>query len=163
MPTSQADAARTGGREILAAALLATRARTSMLLDAYADVLGGALAIPYSEQLNPPLWEAGHVGWFQDYWIARNRERALGVRCNPDHERPPSRLPQADGLYNSSRVAHSSRWQLPLPDLAATRAYLADGLAETLTRLAATPETAYARSSARLLLVHICLESRVAR
>jgi ergothioneine biosynthesis protein EgtB len=154
MPTSQADAARTGGREILAAALLATRARTSMLLDAYADVLGGALAIPYSEQLNPPLWEAGHVGWFQDYWIARNRERALGVRCNPDHERPPSRLPQADGLYNSSRVAHSSRWQLPLPDLAATRAYLADGLAETLTLLAATPETDDELYFFRLVLLH---------
>jgi len=149
-----ADAARTGGRDILADALRDSRARTLSLLDAYVNALGPTVPVPYAEQLNPPLWEAGHVGWFQDYWIARNRERALGIHCNPDHERPQGRLPQADALYNSSRVAHTTRWHLPLPDLAATRAYLEEGLAETLALLSATPETDAELYCFRLALFH---------
>ena len=34
-----------------------------------------------------------------------------------------SMLEGADALYDSSAVAHDARWDLPLPDLAATRAY----------------------------------------
>ena len=154
MHTSPAVAARTGSRDILASALRDARTRTLSLLDAYVDKLGPGLPVPHSEQLNPPLWEVGHVGWFQDYWIARNRERGLGIHCDPDHERPDGRLPQADALYNSSRVAHETRWQLPLPDLAATRAYLTEGLAETLALLAATPETDDELYFFRLVLFH---------
>ena len=84
---AHADAARCGGRQLLAAALSDTRARTLALLDAYAAALGGSLTIPYSPQLNPPCWEAGHIGWFQDYWIARNQQRPLGIACDPTHER----------------------------------------------------------------------------
>ena len=154
MIIDRAIAARTGGREILANALRDARTRTLSLLDAYVDALGPTLPVPYSEQINPPMWEAGHVGWFQDYWIARNRERALGIHCDPDHERPVGRLPQADALYNSSRVAHTTRWQLPLPDLAATRAYLDEGLAETLALLATTAETDDELYFFRLVLFH---------
>jgi len=110
--------------------------------------------VPYSVQLNPPLWEAGHIGWFQDYWLARNRERALGQHADPDHARPAGRLAGADGLYNSSLVAHATRWNLPLPGLDATRAYLAAGLAETLELLAAAPETDDELYFFRLSLFH---------
>ncbi len=149
-----AEAARRGGRQILAAALQDSRARTLALLDAYAAALGAALRVACSPQLNPPLWEAGHVAWFQDYWIGRNRQRARGVDCHPDHPRPAGRLPQADALYDSSRVAHATRWHLDLPDLAATRAYLAESLAETLSLLAATPESDQALYFFRLVLLH---------
>lgn len=149
-----AETARTADRERLAGALCESRKRTLSLLDAYADALGRTLQVPYSEQLNPPLWEAGHVGWFQDYWIARNRERALGIRCDPEHARPNGRLLQADALYNSSRVAHTTRWQLPLPGLVATRSYLAAGLAETLALLSATPQTDDDLYFFRLVLLH---------
>lgn len=138
--------AREGDATALATALTTTRARTLALLSAYVDALGPRLAVAYSPQLNPPLWEVGHVGWFQDYWIARNRQRALGTACDPDHQRPEGRLPGADALYNSSRVEHTTRWNLPLPDLAVTRAYLEAGLAETLElleRTASTNETLY--------------------
>ena len=154
MIASPATAARTGGRDLLAAALRDSRTRTLALLDAYVAALGEALTVPYSLQLNPPLWEAGHVGWFQDFWIARNRQRSLGIRCDPDHDRPDGRLPGADALYNSSRVAHATRWNLPLPDLAATRAYLAAGLADTLNLLASAPETDDALYFFRLVLFH---------
>ncbi len=154
MNAELSEAARRGGRQFLAAALQESRGRTLALQDAYVAALGEALPVPCSPQLNPPLWEAGHVGWFQDYWIARNRQRALGIHCDPDHSRPPGRLRQADACYDSGRVAHATRWQLDLPDLAATRAYLAEGLAETLSLLAASEETDDALYFFRLVLFH---------
>ncbi|MDE2004290.1 MAG: SUMF1/EgtB/PvdO family nonheme iron enzyme [Betaproteobacteria bacterium] len=154
MNTALSEAARRGGQPLLAAALCDSRARTLALLDAYAAALGESLVVPYSVQINPPRWEAGHVGWFQDYWIARNLQRAQGIACDPDHERSAGRLPHADALYDSSHVAHATRWELDLPDLAATRGYLADGLAETLSLLAATPETDEALYFFRLVLFH---------
>ncbi|MCX7168050.1 MAG: selenoneine synthase SenA [Rhodocyclales bacterium] len=146
--------ARGGGRYALAAALRDSRATTLALLDAYIAALGEPLAVPYSVQLNPPLWELGHVAWFQDYWVARSRQRERGVACDPDHARPAGRLPQADALYNSSCVAHATRWALPLPDLAATRTYLAESLAETLALLAGAGETDDGLYFYRLSLFH---------
>jgi EgtB-related family protein len=154
MNSNPASAARSGGRDILAAALRASRQRTLALLDAYLEKLGAALVVPYSTQLNPPLWEAGHVAWFQDYWAARNRQRESGIRADPEHVRPDGRLPQADALYNSSHVPHATRWALPLPDLSATRGYLAASLAETLALLADTPETDDDLYFFRLALFH---------
>src|SRR5690242_18337451 len=123
---SAAQELRTGGREVAREALLAVRARTLVLADAYADALGPQdMRVPYRATLNPPLWELGHVAWFQQWWIGRNVQRARGVDCDPDHARPPSLLANADALYDSSRVAHATRWDLPLPDANATREFLA--------------------------------------
>jgi EgtB-related family protein len=154
MSLHPAIAARCGGRDVLAAALRDCRTRTLSLLDAYVHALGAKLLVPQSVQLNPPLWEAGHIGWFQDYWIGRNRQRDLGTGCDPDQQRPAGRLAQADALYNSSLVAHATRWDLALPNLEATRAYLADGLAESLALLARAPETDDALYFYRLALFH---------
>jgi len=62
--------------------------------------------------VNPPRWEVGHVGWFQEFWCLRggSEERA-------------SILPNADALYNSATVPHAARWTLPLPSFADTIAY----------------------------------------
>ena len=79
------------------------------------QLLGPKLAI-----VNPPLWEIGHVAWFQEHWCLR--WRADGTRGN-------SILPGADALYDSSTVAHDTRWDLPLPAIAATRRYGDDVLA----------------------------------
>lgn len=146
--------ARGGDANFLASALQDTRRRTLALLDAYVEVLGPTLAVPYSTQLNPPLWEVGHVAWFHDVWIARNRQRALGLACDPDHDRPPGRLAGADALYNSSQVAHKTRWHLPLPDLETTRRYLSESLGETLDLLAITPESPEHLYFFRLSLFH---------
>jgi iron(II)-dependent oxidoreductase len=154
MNLEAASIARAGDREALALALRDSRARTLILLDAYVAALGEALVVPYSAQLNPPLWETGHVAWFQDYWIARSRQRELGIACDPDHERLAGRLPQADALYNSSRVAHVTRWALPLPGLVATRDYLGASLDETLALLADADETDDALYFYRLSLFH---------
>jgi hypothetical protein len=83
-----ANEARGGGRATLAKSLRDSRATTLALLDAYVAALGESLVVPYSVQLNPPLWETGHVAWFQDWWIARSRQRERGIACDPDHLGP---------------------------------------------------------------------------
>ena len=117
MNSSPAIAARSGGRAILAEALSDSRRRTLALLDAYVASLGEALPVPYSTQLNPPLWEAGHVGWFQDYWIARSNQRHLGVQADPEHERP--KRPAAAGrcavqLQPRCRMTRAGRCRCPI-------------------------------------------------
>ena len=47
----------------------------------------------------------------------------------------PSLVAGADALYDSARIPHKVRWDLPLPDPAATRAYLASTLEQTLARV----------------------------
>ncbi len=134
---------RGGGPEPVRRALLDARERTLSLADAYQDALGaGGMQVPYAPTVNPPLWELGHIGWFQEYWVGRNRQLAQGAACDPDHARGESLLKAADALYDSGRVAHVSRWQLPLPDAASTRAYLAQTLQQTLDALDRLPATA---------------------
>lgn len=137
---SKAQALRTAGKAPLREALLETRRLTLELAGAYASTLAPAgMHVPYAAQLNPPLWEWGHVAWFQEYWIARNRQRSLGVHCEPEHQRTASLLPDADRWYDSGKVAHPSRWSLPLPDWHATQDYLAATLEQTLTLLDRLP------------------------
>jgi iron(II)-dependent oxidoreductase len=74
-------------------------------LDA-AQQLGPCLLI-----VNPPRWELGHVAWFNERWAWRHL-RGL----------PPLRA-DGDALYDSAKVAHDTRWHLPLPTWAETEAY----------------------------------------
>ena len=84
---SAAEALRSGPPAAVRGALLAARQRTLAQAEAWAAALGESMPVPYRPTLNPPLWELGHVGWFQEYWIARNRQRGRGVQCDPDHAR----------------------------------------------------------------------------
>ena len=137
-----AGALRQGPPAVARAALLAARERTLRLAEDYRAALGPQPHLPYAPELNPPLWELGHVGWFQEWWLARNPQRPLGVRADPDVARPLSLLPPADAWYDSSRVAHRSRWELPLPDAEATTRYLERTLAGTLDLLDELPPDA---------------------
>jgi iron(II)-dependent oxidoreductase len=97
-----------------------------------ADGLGGERALgPKLAIVNPPRWEIGHVGWFQEWWCLRDAR-----------EDRPSILPNADRLYNSATVAHDTRWNLPLPSFQETLAYrdeVTARLVERLERGAADP------------------------
>ena len=135
---SPAHEARRGGATALASALGTTRTRTLGLLRAWQAALP-SLQVPCTDQLNPPRWELGHVGWFEEWWLARNPERALGPRAHPNATRSPSAWAaqgvDADALYNSSQVPHDQRWHLPLPSLDATLACLQAVRADTLALL----------------------------
>src|SRR6476661_9317528 len=139
---SAATGVRQGGRAELRAALLSQRERTLAIADVYRQALGPQLDVPRHPGLNPPRWELGHVAWFQEWWCARNRQRDLGTHADPDHERPPPSLREADAWFDSSRVAHATRWQLPLPPINEIRQWLASTLHDTLALLDGQPQDA---------------------
>lgn len=157
-PWQRAEQARTADAATLAALLCASRARTLALMECYEDALGPSLRVPLHPQLNPPLWELGHVGWFQEYWIGRNRQRGRGTGYDPaiGPTEPDCVAPgvNVDALYHSSLVAHDTRWSLPLPSLNATRARLRAVLDQTLELLAHSSSDAAALYFYRLALFH---------
>ena len=114
--------------------------------------------MPCTPELNLPLWELGHIGWFADWWLARNPQRHQGVTADPVAPRSPARQSarglDADALYNSSEVAHGKRWTLTLPDADAVRADLADSLNDTLALLADATEDDSGLYFFRLALFH---------
>lgn len=152
------EAARRLDKTALAGALRESRTRTLTLFTAYEAALGPNLAVPCAPELNPPLWELGHIGWFADGWIARHPQLARGLAAEPDAPRLPARQwtrgVDADALYDSSRVPHDSRWQLPLPDAQTTRADLAASLDQTLALLQDAADDDTGLYLFRLALLH---------
>jgi iron(II)-dependent oxidoreductase len=136
----------------IADGLLSLRAKTLEVFDAY--VAANRLVVPYTDELNPPLWELGHIGWFQEYWIGRNQQHQLGIHYDASYVRLPSILAQADSWYNSSFVSHASRWELPLLEPEACKSYLATTLNQTLALLAQTGESDDALYFYRLVMFH---------
>jgi gamma-glutamyl hercynylcysteine S-oxide synthase len=123
---------RSAGPSGLALALTAERRALLQLFEAYRDALGPDLRVPYSPELNLPLWELGHIGWFEAHWIARNPQRAAGSAADP------SAVPADpdDLAYDSSRIAHADRWRLPLPAAQHVLDELSAGRERTLALLA---------------------------
>src|SRR5829696_6995635 len=115
MDHGHADRPTSGASAVdLVAQLRETRLRTRRLTEdlSWAELMG-----PYLGIVNPVLWEIGHVAWFHEYWTLRHA-----------HGRPPL-IERCDRLWDSSAVAHATRWHLDLPDRAGTLGYMADVLA----------------------------------
>ncbi|MDO8459084.1 MAG: selenoneine synthase SenA [Burkholderiaceae bacterium] len=143
---------RTADAQRLASALREIRRRTLQVFDTY--TAAGMLQVPQTAELNPPLWELGHIGWFQELWTGRNPARDAGVRCDPAFARLPSLMSESDRLYDSSAVAHDTRWSLPLPSIDTTKIYLAATLQHTLTLLEKAGPSDDALYFYRLVLFH---------
>jgi hypothetical protein len=127
---------REAPRGELADALLQSRSDTLATFAVFESALAGAgWAVPQRAEINPPLWELGHVGWFQSYWVARNPERHRGSAADPDAARTPCLPADGDTWYDSSRVPHAARASLQLPDADTTRSHLQAQLDQTLALL----------------------------
>lgn len=144
---------RRAGRDLLSLALMDARNHTLHLLGLYEQAPGG-LAVAPRDGLVPPLWLAGHIGWFAEYWIGRNTQRALGPVGPSEPVRLASVEPNADRWWNPALVSPAARWQLQLPDAQATRAWLLDTLETTLELLEKTPDEDDALYFYRLALFH---------
>jgi ergothioneine biosynthesis protein EgtB len=146
---------RSAGKELLALALMDARNHTLHLFAQYQTALESVnYVVPPLITVNPPLWELGHIGWFQEWWIARNMQRARGTRCEPAHTRLASLEPNADRWWDSTHVPHSTRWQLDLPNANNIRAYLLETLEGTLDLLEKTDDSNDALYFYRLCLFH---------
>ena len=67
---------RQAGKGLLSLALIDARNRTLRWIGAFEAVLGQSkLEIEPRADADPLLWELGHIGWFQEHWIARNVQR----------------------------------------------------------------------------------------
>ena len=91
------------------ALLQEARRRTLELIE---DLTDEQMIGPRLNIVNPLRWEIGHVAWFQEYWLLRHL-------CG----REPI-LANGDALYDSAKVAHDTRWDLPLPTKAKTIGYM---------------------------------------
>jgi iron(II)-dependent oxidoreductase len=150
-----ADRVRHAGPAELEAALAEGRAHLLELFDGAELALGpNGMRITHDPVLNLPLWELGHIGWFEEHWISRNRELAKGAAAEPHAARPNSILASADALYDSSNVPHAHRWQLGLPNPEATRDYLERVRDSTLALLRQSPSSDSALYFFRLVLFH---------
>ena len=153
--TDQSQAIRQSGADVLGQALQASRRDTLATFDLFEAALAARdFVVPQSVELNPPLWELGHIGWFQTHWIGRNPERLRGAAADPFALRLPAVRRDADALYDSSHVAQATRWDLPLPGAQPTRADLADGLAQSLDLLLSSAEDNDSLYFHRLCLFH---------
>ena len=148
-------AMRRAGRDLLSLALMDARNHTLHLIGLYEHALAGSdFVVPRWPELNPPLWELGHIGWFQEWWLGRNLQRHRGAACDPAASRLASIEPQADRWWDSGQVAHDTRWALDLPDLSGIKGYLLETLESSLELLEKTPEEDEALYFYRLALFH---------
>jgi len=97
----------------LIVALKETRARTLELVD---DLNDEQLMGPRLKIVNPLRWEIGHLAWFQEFWLLRHLAKQGAI------------LEHGDELYDSARVAHDTRWDLPLLERNATLGYMSQVL-----------------------------------
>jgi gamma-glutamyl hercynylcysteine S-oxide synthase len=130
----------------LQAALIAQREYTLALYEDLPDVLWEPARVPKISVINPPLWELSHIAWFQENFALRVPAlKKTGVK-------PPSCFALADSLFDSSKVAHASRWANTYPSRDKCMRYMRDTLAQTLAALEAS--AAEDRHYFQLVLAH---------
>lgn len=136
--------------EQLAVSLQDARHYTLTLFEIFQSAgLDQLTRVPYLAIINPPLWELGHLVWFTEWFILRGSpagEHAM--------KQSPSILNGSDQWFDSSRVAHASRWHLDLPETEAIKHYAREVLNRILNQLSSLPDDNEALYLYRLALAH---------
>jgi ergothioneine biosynthesis protein EgtB len=115
---------RHANRELLSLALIDARNRTLRWLSAFERFDASAAA----QEFDPPLWLIGHVGWFQEYSIARNVRRRRGDTAPASGVHLASIDPHADAWFDPTLTSRAERWR----NTDVADAHLRDYLAATL-------------------------------
>jgi gamma-glutamyl hercynylcysteine S-oxide synthase len=123
----------------LASRLSSAHRRT---VELYGDRADAELVVPYLRIINPPVWELGHVAWFQEHWVLRH---VLG--------QPPIHG-GGDALWDSAIIPHAERWSAALPSRGATIEYLELVHARVLAALSARGDDARLRYFTLLSVFH---------
>jgi ergothioneine biosynthesis protein EgtB len=141
---------RHAGPDRLAAMLRDARHYTLALFDTLLDAgYADAARVPRLPILNPPLWELGHTAWFAEWFVLRN-----ATSSRPGDADGHSLLARGDDWFDSSLVAHRTRWALDLPGPGAIQTYCQEVLERILERLAGEPDDDAALYPYRLALAH---------
>jgi len=111
--------ARPGSGDLLAALTDARRFE----LELFEGVANSELLGKKAHFLEPPIWEIGHVGWFQEYWILRHLDGAGPL------------LPGSDNIYDSFNVSYRLRWDHRYPSRTETLNYIARVLERSIGRI----------------------------
>src|SRR5438876_1440770 len=106
--------------DALLEALLDARRVELALLD---DLTDAQMLGTRAHFVEPPIWEMGHVGWFQEYWIGRHLDGA------------PPLLAGSDGVYDSFNVSYTRRWTHQYPSRKETVDYITEILRRSVARL----------------------------
>lgn len=149
---------RRAGRDLLSLALIDARNHTLHLLSLYERALGSVtLPVPHldaAQRVLPPIWLVGHIGWFAEWWIGRNTQRAFGARCPTRPTRLAAIDPSADGWWDPQQRPFDARWSPDVPGIEQTRAYLLETMESTLELLENAAETEAGLYFYRLALFH---------
>ena len=89
----------------------------------FANLTDGQMLGPQEHFLEPPIWEVGHVGWFQEYWVLRKLYGETPI------------LETGDSMYNSFTVSYTHRRDHDFPSRAETLDYLQRVLDRCVHRL----------------------------
>ena len=125
-------------KELLAALTDARR----LELELFDGVADSQLIGEKAHFLEPPIWEIGHVGWFQEYWILRNLDGA------------PPLLPGSDGIYDSFNVSYRLRWDHRYPSRSETLDYITRVLERSVGRIEGREPTEEERYFYTLATLH---------
>jgi len=118
---------------MLAEALRDSRQRSLALV---ADLTDAQWLPPHQAGVNPVAWELAHLAWFAELWTLRGPHRADAQGLL--HAAQPARIAGPDAHFDSARLGHAQRWQIPLP----ARAPLLERLrAQLQATLQAMPDT----------------------
>jgi len=98
-------------------------------LAVFTDLADDQLLGPQERFLEPPIWEVGHVGWFQEYWILRTLYDESPIRAN------------GDAIYDSFHMSYKRRWDHEFPSRAETLDYLRTVLDRSVGHLAGKEPT----------------------
>jgi iron(II)-dependent oxidoreductase len=141
---------RHAGPDRLASMLRDARHYTLALFDAMEDAgYADAARVPRLPIVNPPLWELGHTAWFAEWFVLRN-----ATSSRPGDADGHSLLTRGNDWFDSSLVAHRTRWALDLPGPGAIRTYCDEVLERILERLAGEADDDAALYPYRLALAH---------
>ncbi len=96
-------------------------------LSVFEDIEAPHLIGQQEHHLEPPIWEMGHVAWFQELFLLRKLDGREPI------------LPAGDSIYDSFHVSYKLRWDHDFPDKARTLAYAREILDRCVSRLEGRP------------------------
>ncbi len=117
------------------------RAR-SQQLSIFEDLSAEEMLGQQEHHLEPPIWEMGHIIWFQELYLLRGLDDK------------PSFFPKGDSMYDSFHVSYKKRWSHDFPSKKDTLSYGKQVLDAAVARLGTRHLAEQERELYQLMIAH---------